>query len=278
MGIASVLDRVQLSNGVRLPYVEQGDPAGVPVVLLHGWPDSRRSYERVLPHLPASMRVIAPTQRGHGDADRPESGYRPHDFAADLAAFLDALGIERAVVAGHSLGSLVAQRFAIDYPERTLGMVLIGAFTTLAGNAVWEEFLLGTVAGLEDPIDPAFVREFQESTLAQPVPGAFVEAAVEESLKVPARVWREAGLAMLDVDFASELGKIAAPALIVWGGRDSSIPRSDQDRLMAGLADARLLVYEDAGHSVHWEEPERLAADLVAFVRRLAEGGGEVTA
>ena len=62
---------VTLSNGLRLPYVEQGHAAGVPVVLLHGITDSWRSYECVMPHLPPSMRAFALTQRGHGDADRP---------------------------------------------------------------------------------------------------------------------------------------------------------------------------------------------------------------
>ena len=72
---------VELPNRVKLPYVEQGDSSGVPVLLLHGVTDSWRSFERVLPHLPASIRAFALTQRGHGDADRPAAGYGPHDFA-----------------------------------------------------------------------------------------------------------------------------------------------------------------------------------------------------
>ena len=62
---------IALSTGVTLPYVEQGDPDGVPVILLHGVTDSWRSFEPVLPHLPPSIHAFALTQRGHGDADRP---------------------------------------------------------------------------------------------------------------------------------------------------------------------------------------------------------------
>ena len=80
----------------RLPYVEQGDPAGVPVVLLHGGTDSWRSFEPVLPYLPGSIHAFALTLRGHGDASRPAAGYRPRDFAADVAAFLDSQGLESA--------------------------------------------------------------------------------------------------------------------------------------------------------------------------------------
>lgn len=94
-------------------------------------------------------------------------------------------------------------------------------------------------------------------------------ARVAESLKVPARVWRAVFEGFLEDDVARELGKIKAPTLIVWGARDALSPRRDQDALVTAIAGSRLLVYERAGHGLHWEEPERFAADLVAFVRSL---------
>src|SRR3712207_4230183 len=107
-----VVKSVVLPNGVTLPYAVQGDPSGTPVVLLHGWPDSWRSFEGVMAHLPASVHAFALTQRGFGDADRPAAGYDPSDFAADVAAFMDAVGLASAVIVGHSMGSFVAQRVA----------------------------------------------------------------------------------------------------------------------------------------------------------------------
>ncbi len=121
-----------LASGVRLPYVEQGDSDGVPVVLLHGVTDSLRSWEPVLPYLPSSIRAFAVTQRGHGDADRPATGYHPHDFATDVVAFLDAVGVEQAVLAGHSMSSYIAERVATEHPERVLGLVLLGGFASYA--------------------------------------------------------------------------------------------------------------------------------------------------
>jgi len=243
----------------------------VPVLLLHGVTDSWRSFEGVMPHLPLSVRAIALSQRGHGGADRPAAGYRPHDFAADLAAFMDALELGPAVIAGHSMGSFIAQRFAMDYPERTLGLVLMGAFPTLRGNPVLEEFWDAAVSQLRDPIDPGFVRAFQESTLARPVPPAFLETAVQESLKVPARVWRAAFEGMFQSDFTEELGKIRAPTLVMRGDRDTLFPRRDQEVLLAGIAGAQLVVYPGGGHSFHWEEPARFAADLAEFARALVQ-------
>jgi non-heme chloroperoxidase len=101
---------VELPGRVKLPYVEQGDPSDVPVVLLHAIADSWRSFEPVLSELPESIHAFALTQRGHGDASRPARGCHSRDFAADLVAFMDALHLEAAVVAGGSSGGFVARR------------------------------------------------------------------------------------------------------------------------------------------------------------------------
>jgi pimeloyl-ACP methyl ester carboxylesterase len=261
---------VELPNRLKLPYVEQGDPSGVPVLFLHGITDSWRSFERVLPHLPKSIHVFALTQRGHGDADRPATVYRTRDFAADLAAFMDALGLEQVIVVGHSMGSTNALRFAIDHPERTLGLVLLGSFATYRGNPVVVEFWETALSGLTDQIDSALAREFQQSTLARPVPAPFFDTVVQESLKVPAHVWRAAFQGSLEDDFVSEIGQIKAPTLILWGTRDAFCPRADQEVLLGAIKGARLMVYEGAGHGLHWEEPERFAADIVTFAESLA--------
>jgi pimeloyl-ACP methyl ester carboxylesterase len=259
---------VALPTGVTLQYVEQGSPAGIPVLMAHGFTDSLRSFELVLPHLPPSIRAFAVSQRGHGDSSRPESGYRVRDFAADLAAFLDTFGIERAVVVGHSMGSYVAQRFALDEPHRARGLVLLGAFSGFTHNSAVVEFA-EVVDGLEDPIEPSFAAEFQRSTLAQPIPDAYFAAIVQESLKVPARVWKAAMHGLLDVDHRPELANIQAPTLIVWGDQDAFCPRSDQD-ILATIPRSELRVYAGAGHAMHWEEPARVAADLAAFIEKIA--------
>jgi non-heme chloroperoxidase len=89
---------------------------------------------------------------------------------------------------------------------------------------------------------------------------------VRESLKVPARLWKAAVEGLLKDDSSGELDTIKASTLIVWGDRDKTCPRSDREALRAAIPDSRLVVYPGAGHAVHWEEPERLAADLVSFV------------
>jgi len=262
----------ELHNGIRLPYVEQGDRAGAPVVMLHGITDSLHSFDPVLAHLPRHIRVFALTQRGHGDADRPASGYRTRDFAADVAAFMDAVDIESAVVVGHSMGATNAERFAIDYPKRVSGLVLVGSFASYRSNPGLVEYFNSTVSQLKDPINVAIAREFQESTLARRIPPASLDLFVSESLKAPARVWRDAFQGLFEDDFAGELGRIAVPTLLVWGERDALVPRQDQAALLSAIPGATLTAYESTGHAVHWEQPARFAEDLAGFVRGILPG------
>lgn len=131
---------VQLPNRVVLPYAVQGS-SGIPLLLVHAVGDSWRSFEGVLDHLPASVHTFAVTLRGHGDASRPESGYRSGDFAGDLVGFLDATGVRTAVIVGGSSGGLVPQRFAIDHPDCTSGLVLLGSPLSLGNKPTARELL-----------------------------------------------------------------------------------------------------------------------------------------
>ena len=254
---------VEIHDGLLIPYAEQGHPDGVPVVLLHGITDSHRSYEPVLAALPQSIRAIAVTARGHGDAGKPADGYDQAQMAADVIAVMDELEIERTIIAGHSMGSWTARRIAAYHPERVLGAVLLGTFASFHDNPgigeLSEEF-----QALGDPIDPGYARAWQESTMVRPVPEAYMEVVVEETCKPPARVWR-AALAGLADDRPEPPGTITVPTLLCYGERDAFVPRSDQDDLLARIPGAELRIYEGGGHALHWERPERFARDLVEF-------------
>ena len=256
----------RLATGPRVHYAEQGDPAGEALLFLHGWPDSWYTFGRLLPLLdPARYRAFALDQRGFGDSERPAGGYALDQFAADAVAFLDAVGVARATVVGHSFGSFVARRMAETRPARVARLVLIGSAVAPANEVMRE--VQRAVRPLTDPLPEAFVREFQASTIHVPVPDAFFQGVVGESLKAPARVWRNALDGLLAADDAAHLGRIAAPTLILWGERDALFSREEQAPLAAAIPGARLTVYPETGHSLQWERPERVAADLDAFLR-----------
>ncbi len=257
----------QLATGVTLHYAEKGDPTGEAIIFLHGYSDSWFSFSRVLPLLVPSYHAFALTQRGHGDSDKPQCCYTPEDFATDVDRFMNAVGIAEATVVGASTAALFAQRVALSYPRRVSRLVMIGAQTP-ANEAVTG--LVEEVRALEDPVPPEFVREFQESTIYQPVPQEFLDTVVSESLKLPAHVWRdylEQAVLSIDHDYVVELSEINVPTLILWGEQDALFPREEQERLAAAIPDATLKVYPDTGHAVHWERPEWILRHLDEFMK-----------
>ena len=177
---------------------------------------------------------------------------------------MDLAGLQSAVIVGHSMGRAIAQRFALDY-GRTNGLMLLGAFSGEANNPVIAE-LEKTISTFADTVDPKFVREFQVSTLSQPVPPAFLETVIAESMKVPAHVWRELFVALRDDDVAAELEQITVPTVVISGNRDGFAAPAEVARITAMIRGARLTVYTKAGHALHWEEPARFASDVTSFV------------
>jgi pimeloyl-ACP methyl ester carboxylesterase len=262
------LKAATLPNGVQLQYAEQGDADGEPVIFLHGITDSWHSFEKVLPLLPPSIYAIAISQRGHGDSDRPLAGYAPKDFAADVAGLMKTLKLKSAVIVGHSMGGMIAQQFALDYPPLTKAVVIISSAAYLKDNPGMPEFY-DMVMKLNDPIDKAFMDGFQKATLAKPIDPAFFDLLVEESMKVPVQVFKAALAGLAEADYANELKKINPPVLLLWGSKDSFFSADNQQLLVKEIKNARLLNYEGTGHALHWEEPARFAADLLDFVNRL---------
>lgn len=264
-GSAQTEGFIQLSTGVRMHYVEQGRRDGPVLVLLHGYTDSYRSFDLDYALLPARYHVYALDQRGHGDSSRPNCCYSQSAFAADVVAFLNARGHTRAILVGHSMGSFIAQQVALEYPSRVRALVLVGSAPTAKGNPVIAD-LKSVVDTLEDPIDPAFVRDFQASTFYRPIPPSFLDTAVRESLKVPARVWKATLSGLVAEDHSARLDDLRVPALVVGGDRDSIFSVAEQQALARKLCQGRLLLYPETGHAPHVEQPRRFVTDLTAFV------------
>lgn len=267
---------LQLPHGPRLACVEQGPPPGpgvTTVLMLHGITDSWRSFEPVLPHLPADWHVVALSQRGHGGTQTTPGHYATRDFSADAAAVINACGLAPAVVVGHSMGAAHAMRLAIDRPELVRGLVAAGAFARFSDKAGLVDFVRTTIAALGDEVPRELADSFQRDTIAGATAPGLLETMVDECLLTPAAVWREAFERLLDDDFSAELGRIAAPMLLPWGSADAFVPESDQAHIehtvRAGGGRVRRSIYPGAGHALHWEQPERFARELVDFVGRL---------
>ena len=260
-----VVKTIDLPGRVRLEYAEQGRPDGVPVIFLHGITDSWHSFESVLAHLPSSVHAFAISQRGHGDSERPMQNYTPKDFADDIAEFINQKKLGKVIIAGHSMGGVNAQQFAIDYPELTSGLIVIDSDPVLKSNPGMPEFL-EEVSRIEGMISKKFMDDFQRATLAKPIDSAYFSLLVEEGLKVPPGVFKAALKGILEVDFTNQLKNINVPALIFWGNKDAFCTYRGHELLIDNIKNSKLIVYGNTGHALHWEEPKRFSEDLMNFI------------
>jgi pimeloyl-ACP methyl ester carboxylesterase len=258
---------VQVRTGLTVPYVAHGDLSGAPVLLLHPWGESLGCFDRLLPLLPATINAVAMDQRGHGDADKPADGYALRDFADDIEAFMDAVGLTSAVLLGSSSGGYVAQQLAISSPHRVSGLVLVGSPRSLRGRPPFAD----EVDRLTDPVDREWVKASLEwFPRFHEVPDWYLEDRIDDGARMPAHVWRNALTGLSTAVPPTETGTITSPTLIIWGDRDELLPRENAQALCAAIPGSRVFVYNDTGHLVLWEQPERVASDLTKFVESLS--------
>jgi pimeloyl-ACP methyl ester carboxylesterase len=266
VGSRHELCNVHLNTGVSLAYAEQGDCSGPALLFLHAWGESLRCFDRLLPLLPSSFRLLAIDQRGHGRADKPADGYDLQSLCADVEGFMDAVGLSSVVLVGSSSGGYVAQQVAVRIPSRVSALVLIGSPRSLRGRPEFAE----EVDLLTDPIDPDWARAFVAGfPLCHDVPGWYFADRVRDAALIPADVWRASIAGLTTSPAPTDTGAISTPTLILWGDHDGLLALHDQETLTTAIPASRFVVYEDVGHLVLWEQPERVARDIATFIEGL---------
>lgn len=261
-----------LRSGIALPYAETGRSGdSLPVVVVHAFVESWRYVEPLLRALPPSIYAVVPTQRGHPSVKGNPASYRIEDFARDTVDFLDVLGIDRAVLVGTSSGGVVAQVLARHQPQLLAGLVLISSPVTLADKP-GVSAMRDDIMALSDPVDPHFVEQFVRGTSPQDISAELVARLVQESRVIPADVWRASLLGLLKAEGPEGLADISVPTLLLSGSRDGLVA-DDQQVLLDRIPDVELVVYAGLGHGPHLTHPERVAADVAAFVHRQQASG-----
>jgi pimeloyl-ACP methyl ester carboxylesterase len=265
---------IALPNGETLAYVEMGDPAGKPVVLIHGYTDNARDWAPLIPYLSKSDRLIMVDIRGHGASSKPECCYTRLDFAYDIKLLLDALHIDKADIVGHSLGSIITQTFAEYWPERTRRVVLIastGGPRPGAPPAKPAFDFTSEIRKLKEPIDPdsPFMIAWWDSPT--PVNPDFIRRQRKDAAGIPLRVW----LAVLDqgltgADLQATLPRLKAPTLLIWGSADPIMGEDVRATLREALPAAQVKIFPGLGHNPFWEDPQGVADAVNGFL----DGGG----
>jgi pimeloyl-ACP methyl ester carboxylesterase len=265
---------VALPNGERLAYVPMGDPAGASVLLIHGYTDSARDWVPLIPYLSPGFHLLVVDLRGHGRSDKPECCYTRFDFAYDIKLLLDALGVARADIVGHSLGSVIAQSFAELWPERTRRVILISSTGGPPPGAPPRKPAYdydAQIRRLREPIDPdsRFMIEWWSSPT--PVDEDFIRRERRDAAAIPLRVW----LAVLDQavepmfapgELQRTLPRLTAPTLLIWGSKDPIMEEDVRQTLRAALPHAQVKVFQGLGHNPFWEDPRACAEVINAFL------------
>ncbi len=268
IGTNLTIKMASLPNGVDLQYAEQGIFTGNAVIFLHGIGDSWHSFESILKVLPENIHAFALSLRGHGDSEKPATGYSIKDFAGDVAQFIRMQDLKCVYVVGHSMGGMVAQQLVLDHPHLVKGMVLIDSDAIFNDNEGMPDFFQ-QVLKLEGAIDKKFMDEFQRSTLAKSIDPNYYDLLVAEGLKVPAGIFKSAFAGMMRADFRDQLKNIQVPVLIFWGSKDNICSIKDQEQLLRGIPHTKFMMYENTGHALHWEEPARFTNDLTSFIKNI---------
>jgi pimeloyl-ACP methyl ester carboxylesterase len=268
---------IGLSDGETLAYIDIGPRNAVPVVLLHGYTDSARDWAPIAPFLSGRFRLIIPDLRGQGASAKPDCCYTRFDFANDIRLLLERLGVRSAVVVGHSLGSIVAQTFAEEWPGSTRRLILISSTGTYFGPVSAgdcpevETRLPASLAGaesLKDPIDPdsAFMKSWWQLSM-RINPPFFSSRERHDAALIPARVWRAiAQQTLLGVDLPFMLPRIEAPTLLIWGGEDSLEGPAGRAALQSGIKGAQVRNFPGLGHDLIWQDPRGVARAMTQFI------------
>jgi pimeloyl-ACP methyl ester carboxylesterase len=261
---------VALSDGIKLAYLEMGDPRGRAVVLIHGYTDNARDWVPLIPYLSRKDRLIVVDIRGHGRSSKPECCYTRLDFAYDIKLLLDALKVDRADIVGHSLGSIIGQSFAEYWPERTRKVVLIASTggPRPCGPAAPAGFdYASQIRKLKEPIDPDSPFMIAWWSSPTPVNEDFIRRQRQDSARIPLKVW----LAVLDqglgtTDLQATLPRLKAPSLLIWGSADPIMGDEARSTLREALPDAQVKIFEGLGHNPFWENPGGVASVINEFL------------
>ncbi|MBA2418934.1 MAG: alpha/beta hydrolase, partial [Nocardioidaceae bacterium] len=220
---------------------------------------------RLLPLLPDTMHLVVPDQRGVGHSSTPADGYALRDAAADMIALLDALEIDTCWLTGTSSGGYLAQHLALEHPDRVRGMVLVGSPSNL--QRPLPSAFSESLASFHDPVTRADVDVLQGALpLHSPVPDSFVEDQMMAALSIPRHVWLASVDGLVRAVPPIDRGRIGVRTLILRGGEEDVLPANQAGELLAAIEDSQLVVYEGTGHLVLWEQPQRVAKDVTAFI------------
>lgn len=292
--------RIPLSTGVTLNVASAGPEDGEPIIFLHGFPESHRTWRHQLDALSGLYRVHAPDQRGFAASDRPEGveNYETDRIVADVMALADSLGLDSFTLAGHDWGGAVAWTTALAHPHRVRRLIIVNAPHPL----VFQKSLIDDPAQREAS---QYIRFFRSQAAEAAINGMGMEAFLDrmmlnhtdssklsdEERRHYLHDWSQPGAltTMLNWYRASKMvvpepdeeakaplwthapfPKLKMPTLVVWGLKDVALLPVQLEGLPDLVEDLRLVTSTTAGHFIPWEEPDTVTSAISDFMAETA--------
>lgn len=292
--------RIPLPTGVALEVATDGPGDGEAIILLHGFPESRRAWRAVAPELARDFFVVAPDQRGFGGSDRPEGieAYAIEPLLADLIALADALELRRFTLVGHDWGGAVAWAAALRHPDRLARLVIVNAPHPLvfqrslieeAGQRAASQYIRAfrdpameraiAAMGLERFFEKSFGGHVELSLIPPEERRRYLDQwAAPGALTAMLNWYRASRIEVPARGEAAELPGwtqapfpiITVPTLVVWGLRDKALLPVQLAGLPALIDDLAIAATPEAGHFIPWEQPEFVVAAIRDFIAETA--------
>ena len=248
-------------DGLEISYIEEGE--GTPVLLLHGWGCNSGHWNALTQSLKEKHRVIVPDIPGFGESEEPPETWCTADFAAFFAHFMNAVGVEKPVIVGHSNGGRIA--------------------ITLASQGLASKMILTDSAGIKPRRSASYyakVYSYKAMKKALSLPGLRnkkEEILEKQRNKKGSADYNAASPAMrrilstvVNEDLLPELNDVRVPTLLVWGSEDTATPLEDGEQMEAVLkangVDTALIVFQKRGHFAYLEESQRFISICNAFI------------
>jgi pimeloyl-ACP methyl ester carboxylesterase len=270
-------DRIVTVNGLRLRYREWGEatPDQPSLLLLHGFANSLQSFRELAPRLAVCCHVIAIDMPGFGLSDKPVNyDYHNGPQAETLIDAARALGLERVVYVGHSLGGAIALQAAVK-DTKTAGLVLLNPGILSTGVPKIVQVTLPPLPRMSAKLFAS--REFRGNFLRNSYinPDIVTEEVIDEVMLGAQVEGYMQGMTSMMTQYAEGeeialASQVTVPTLIPWGNADRNKPSSEAETLQRLIPESRLVRFESAGHYVHEEAPEEVAQSIIEWLANLS--------
>jgi 3-oxoadipate enol-lactonase len=251
-------------DNLRLHYAQEGQ--GSDLFLIHGLGGCLQDWDIHVPELARHHCVTRWDARGFGESDKPAGPYSPGMFAKDLVGLFSSCGLTRAHVVGISMGGMIAQRFALDFPEYVESLILISTSSEVGSQAkvAWEK-MAASIEQRGFSMNTDFAARIYSPGFVQAHPEAVQAMAARTATNDP-RAYAAAARAVSAYNWTADLGRLQVPTLILQGMEDKLTPPGGSIKMSRVIPRSRLLMFPDCGHVLPEEKPELFTRTLLAFL------------